>query len=320
MRGVRRIRDIGEFGLIARIEAMAQRAFAQAMPRSVVVGIGDDAALLRTRADEDVVVTTDALVEAVHFDLAHETPRIAGRRALAANLSDLAAMGARPLGFVVAMSAPAATPVATALGMTRGMLDLAVRFGCPLVGGNLARASEIGLAITVVGAVRRGRALLRSGARAGDRVFVTGTLGGAALERASGRVGRAAEPRVAAGRSLAALPGIGACIDVSDGLGADLGHICRASRVRARIDAERLPVPRGFAAACARLGRDPLRLAAAGGEDYELLFTARGRAADAGRLARRLGVAVTEIGRAEAGAPAVLGLPRGLGPGGFRHF
>jgi len=320
VRIVQRIRDIGEFGLIARIEALARRAFARAPLPSVVLGIGDDAALLRVRAGEQVVVTTDALVERVHFDFRQETPRVAGRRALAANLSDVAAMGARPLGFVVAMSAPAATPLAQVLGMTRGMLDLASRFACPLVGGNLARASEISVAITLIGAVRRGRALLRSAARAGDRVFVTGTLGGAALARARGRVAAAAVPRVAAGQALARLHGVGACIDISDGLAADLGHVCRASRVRARIEAARVPVPRGFAQICARSGKDPSRLALAGGEDYELLFTARGAGARADLLTRRLGVGVSEIGQIEPGRPAVLGLPPGLGLGGFRHF
>jgi thiamine-monophosphate kinase len=317
--GVRRICDIGEFGLIDRIQALARRAFAGVSQPTVVLGIGDDAALLRARADEDVVVTTDALVEGVHFDFAHEVARVAGRRALAANLSDLAAMGARPLGFVVAMAAPPSTPVAAALGMARGMLDLAVRFECPLVGGNLARASEISVAITAIGAVKRGRALLRSGARVGDGVFVTGTLGGAALARARGRVRRAAEPRIAAGRALARLRGAGACIDISDGLAADLAHVCRASRVRARIEPARVPTPRGFASACQRVGCEPLALALAGGEDYELLFTARGPGANARALAHSLGLRVAEIGRIEAGAPRVLGLPP-LGAPGFRHF
>jgi thiamine-monophosphate kinase len=229
-------------------------------------------------------------------------------------------MGARPLGFVVALAAPASTPLAAALGMARGMLDLALRYECPLVGGNLARASEISVAITAIGAVKRGRALLRSGARVGDGVFVTGTLGGAALARARGRVRGAAEPRVIAGRALARLRGVGACIDISDGLAADLAHVCRASRVRARIDPTRVPTPRGFASACQRVRRDPLALALAGGEDYELLFTARGPGANALALARRLGLRVAEIGRIEAGKPRVLGLPQGLGATGFRHF
>jgi len=297
---------------------MARRAIAQTA--SVVVGIGDDAALLRARANEDVVVTTDAFVEGVHFDFAAETPRVAGRRALAANLSDLAAMGARPLGFVVALSAPEQAPLAEVLGLARGMLDWAARFGCPLVGGNVARGREITLAITALGAVRRGRALLRSGARAGDRVFVTGTLGGAALARARGRGVRAAEPRLAAGRALARLRGAGACIDLSDGLAGDLAHVCRASRVRARVDVARLPMPRGFAVACARSGREPLALALGGGEDYELLFTARGAAAQAERLARALGVAVTEVGRIEAGRPRIDGLPAAFTRAGFTHF
>jgi len=314
-----RIRDVGEFGLIARIEGMARRAFARA-PRGVVVGIGDDAAVLRVRADEEVVVTTDALVEGVHFDFAHETPRVVGRRALAANLSDLAAMGARPLGFVVAMSAPGATPLAQALGVARGLIDWARRFECPLVGGNLARGGEISIAISAFGAVKRGRALLRKAARSGDLIFVTGTLGGAALARARGRVVRAAEPRLAAGQALARLRGAGACIDLSDGLAGDLGHVCRASQVRARIDVERLPVPRGFAAACKRAGCDPLALALAGGEDYELLFTARGADARAELLTRRLGVAVTEIGLIQAGRPAIDGLPARFAAKGFRHF
>jgi len=318
--GVQRIRDIGEFGLIARIEALARRAFAGVAQPTLVLGIGDDAALLRVRGGEDVVVTTDALVERVHFDFAHETPRVAGRRALAANLSDLAAMGARPLGFVVAMAAPASTPVAAALGMARGMLDLALRFECPLVGGNLARASEVSMAITAIGAVKRRRALLRSGARVGDDVFVTGSLGGATLERARGRVRRAAEPRIAAGRALAALPGIGACIDISDGLVADLGHVCRASAVAARIATELIPMEPGLEAGCRRLGRDPLELALTGGEDYELLFTARGATAHEAVLSRRLGVRVTRIGVIEAGKPRVRGLEGRRGPGGWRHF
>ena len=311
-----RLRDVGELGLIARIERLARE---QPRSRSVVLGIGDDAALLRARAGEDVVVTTDALVEGVHFRLDQETARVAGRRALAANLSDLAAMGARPLGFVLALAAPPSASLAAVLGIVRGMLDLGRRFACPLVGGNVTRARELSLSICAVGAVARGRALRRDRARPGDRIFVTGTLGGAALERARGRVRRTPEPRLGAGRALARLRGVGACIDVSDGLTSDLAHVCRASGVRARIDSARVPTPRGFAAACARARRDPLALALAGGEDYELLFTLRPGAAGERALARRLGVPVAEIGVTEAGLPGIAGLPPGIGAG-FRHF
>jgi len=151
---------------------------------------------------------------------------------------------------------------------------------------------------------------------------VTGTLGGAALDRARAERGRGQtrhvpEPRLSAGRALARLPGVGGVIDVSDGLDADLAHLLEGRRLRAEVDAARLPVPRGFGAACARLGLDPERVARTGGEDYELLFTLRPSAPGGARLSRRLGVAVTEIGRLRAAAP---GRGRSFPAGGWRHF
>jgi thiamine-monophosphate kinase len=125
-------------------------------------------------------------------------------------------------------------------------------------------------------------------------------------------------PRIAAGRRLAALRGVGACIDLSDGLAADLAQLTRASGVAARLDPARLPLPPGFAAACVRVRRDPLRLALAGGEDYELLFSVRPSGPDARELARHLGLRVTEIGRFERGRPALRGIPAGRP--GWRHF
>jgi thiamine-monophosphate kinase len=308
-----RLRDVGEFSLIARI------ARAAGTPRGAVrLGIGDDAALLRLRPREEVVVTTDAFVERVHFRFDRQSPRHVGRFALAACLSDLAAMGARPLGFTAALAAPPGLPLATADGLTAGLLDGARRHGCPLVGGNVTRARETSLTLTALGAVAKGRALLRSGTHAGDRVLVTGVLGASALARARadrgrGRLTRVPEPRLRAGRALAALRGVAACIDVSDGLEADLGHLLGAS-LHCRLDPLRLPVPAGFRASCRALGRDWRRLALGGGEDYELLFTVRPGAPDAARLARRLGLRVTEIGVVEAGPPA-----RGS-RAGFRHF
>ena len=287
----------------------------------MVLGIGDDAALLRLRAGDDLAVSTDALVEDVHFRFASETPRAIGRRALAAALSDLAAMGARPLAVVAALAAPPTLPLAHAEGIVRGIVDGARRWDAPLVGGNVARAKQTSLTLTVLGAVRRGRALTRAGARPGDRIFVTGTLGGAALAVAraarGARVRIAPEPRLAAGLALARLLGVGACIDVSDGLVADLGHLLRASRVGAQIDPARVPRPAGFAAACRRAGADPERLALAGGEDYELLFTLRSRLAPAA-LQRRLGVRVAEIG-AITRVRGLRGLPA-AGQTGWTHF
>jgi thiamine-monophosphate kinase len=314
-----RLRDLGEFGAIARIERAAAKLLRPG--GGVVLGIGDDAAILRARPGEDVVVTTDALVEGVHFRFATQSPRAVGRRALVANLSDLAAMGARPLACLLALAAPPALPVRTLDGLVAGLLREAVAHRCPLVGGNVARAPETSLVVTAVGAVARGRALTRRGARAGDRVCVTGTLGAAALEVASaergrGRVRRVPEPRLRAGRALAGLRGVGACIDVSDGLEADLAHLLEPAGLAAELEPDRVPRPPGFDAACRRLGLDPERLALGGGEDYELLFTLRPGAPSAAHLARRLGVRVTEIGRvvrrrARARQPA---------PRGWRHF
>ncbi len=317
-----RLRDVGEFGLIDRIERALRRAGA-ASGKAVVLGIGDDAALLRLQAGEDVVVSTDALVEGVHFRWEHEPAPSIGRRAMAAALSDLAAMGARPLGVVIAMAAPPSLELARLDGLVRGLAMAARRWEAPLVGGNVARSAGCSLALTALGAVRRGRALRRDAARGGDRVFVTGTLGGAALcvaraARSGRRRGAAPEPRLAAGRALARLPGIGACIDISDGLLADLEHVLRASRVGATLDPSRLPHPSRFAAGCAALDLDPDSLALTGGEDYELLFTVRASGPSAALLSRRLGVRVTEIGRIDA-RRGLRGVPAPAAAG-WTHF
>jgi thiamine-monophosphate kinase len=320
------IRDVGEFPLIARVERMARRVTG----RDVVLGIGDDAALLRVRAGEALAVTTDAFVEDVHFRFRDESPVAIGRRALVANLSDLAAMGARPIAFTLALAAPPRLDARVALELVRGALVEAKRHGAPLVGGNLTRAREVSLTIAAFGGVRAARALRRGGARTGDRIFVTGTLGRAALDRLraertrGGRRRAVAVPRLAAGAALARLPGIGACIDVSDGLAADLVHVLDASGVGGELNVDALPRPAGFAGACARLRLDPRRLLLAGGEDYELLFTARGREARAEPLARRLGVPVAEIGRITASRGRLRLLGRGLrradATGGWTHF
>ncbi len=317
---MKRLRDIGEFGLIARIEREARRGTGGAGLR---LGIGDDAALFRPRAGEDIAISTDALVENVHFRWRNQAARTIGRRALAASLSDLAAMGARPLGVLLALAAPPTLELARVDGLVRGLCHAAREFDCALAGGNISAATETSLTVTAVGAVRRGHALTRTGARSGDRIAVTGVLGAMALElaraeRGGARVRRVPTPRLAAGRALARVRGVGGCLDVSDGLEADLQHLLGPGGLAPEIDRQRLPRPRGFDAACARLGLDPERLLLRGGEDYELLFTLRPEAPAEKDLARRLGVPVREIGRVVPGPGP--GAGKGPAAAGWRHF
>jgi len=314
---------MGEFDLIAHIRARV----GEVASSEIALGIGDDAAILRPRPGEEIVVSVDTLVEGSHFRWRNQAPATLGRRALRVNLSDLAAMGARPVGFTLALAAPPSLSMARIDGFLGGLLRDAADYGCPLVGGNLARARETSLAITVFGAVARGRALRRSAARSGDRLFVTGQLGAAALALARSEKRGAAlrhlpEPRLTAARALVAMKDRGACIDLSDGLAADLAQMLAASGVGARIDSDRIPRPRGFAAACRRDGFDPDQLALRSGEDYELLFTLRaprGGTTSEARLRKRMGVAVTEIGRIVKGTE-IVGLPSARTARGFRHF
>ncbi|GEJ57649.1 thiamine-phosphate kinase [Anaeromyxobacter diazotrophicus] len=282
-----------EFELIDRFTRPAPRA-----GEGVVLGIGDDAAVLRPPRGEDLVVTVDAVVEGVHFD-ARFAPADVGWKALAVNLSDLAAMGARPLWALCALTTRRGERPARLAGVGRGLAACARAHGVALVGGNVSRARELSLTVTVAGAVPRGAALTRAGGRPGDLLFVSGRLGEAALglapqapAAARARQRRPA-PRLALGLALRGLAT--ACLDVSDGLLQDLGHLCAASGVGARVELARLPGPPARAAA--RAGQDPLALACGGGEDYELLFSAPPRRAGAvAAAAARAGVAVTHIG------------------------
>ncbi len=310
--------ELGERGVIERI-ARAARARGSRSP-AVTLGIGDDAALLRPPRGQELVVSTDASFEDVHFRFRNESARSVGRRALVANLSDLAAMGARPLAFLLALAAPASLELRRLDALLAGLLHESQAHGCPLVGGNLARSRQLSLTITVLGSVPRGRALRRAGSRLGDRICVTGTLGGSALQRARaeagrGRIRHVPEPRLRAGQRLLGEAALGGCIDVSDGLEADLEQLLAPAGLAAELDPSRIPRPRGFEAACRRAGLDAERLARSGGEDYELLFTLRPRAASAAVLSRRRGGAVSEIGR-------VVRAPGGARPGprGYRHF
>ena len=302
-------RPPGEFEIIA--------LFTRALPvagRGILVGPGDDAAVLRPRPGEDLVATVDAVVAGVHFDR-RSTPADVGWKALAVNLSDLAAMGARPVAALVALGFPRGTPTSTLRGISRGLAACAREYRTPVVGGNVTRADALSVTVTVLGAVPAGRAVLRSGARPGDLVAVTGTLGDAALglrpdaAPALARRQRRPTPRGAAGLALAGLAR--AAIDVSDGLVQDLEHLCRASGVGARIGLPDLPLSPAYRRAARRLP-DPWAAALAGGEDYELVVALPPRLlARAEAAAAQAATPLTVIGRFVRGRGVRVVGPRG---------
>lgn len=255
-----------------------ERAERNASATGVVAGPGDDCAVLAPTRGQRLVATTDAVVDGVHFDLRRCTPEDAGHKALAVNLSDLAAAGARPRWFLCALGVPlrARDQEQVAARMGRGMARLARAHGCALVGGNVTAAKEWSLTITALG--EAARPLSRSGGRAGDLLIVAGLLGEAALGLRKGapasalRAQRRPQPLVAAG--LLAARSASASIDVSDGLLRDLEHLARASGCGATIECRDLPL-----GPAARRHRDGVKLALSGGEDYALLLAASARRA-----------------------------------------
>jgi len=268
----------------------------------IVLGIGDDAAVLRPPPGADLAMTVDAVVAGVHFDH-HFRAEDVGWKALAVNLSDLAAMGARPLWALCALATPRGESAARLAGVGRGLARCARAHRIALVGGNVTRARQLSLTITAVGALERGGALRRSGARPGDALLVSGTLGDAALGRSPAaapslvRRQRRPEPRLALGRSLAGLAH--AAVDISDGLLRDLGHLCSSSRVGARVWLDALPLSPAYRRAHRAASHRLFEAALAGGEDYELLVAVpRERVVRAQTRAEKVGTALTVIGEA----------------------
>jgi thiamine-monophosphate kinase len=311
-------------------------------------GLTDDAATIAAPTGRTLVVTADMLVADIHF-LADDPADSLGVKALAVNLSDLAAMGAEPMAYVLSMALPSAwreEAIGHWLdGFTAGLAEMQARFAVTLVGGDtVSTPGPLCLAITVFGTVETGRELRRSGARPGDAVFVSGTIGDGliGLRELTGRRARLLEPglaeaaveryrrptpRLALGRALVGLAN--ACADVSDGLVADLGHICEASGLAATVEAARVPLSEMGRSVLAS-DRALLPALLTGGDDYELVFTVPEENADAiVRVAADVGVPVSAIGRMvdreSPHSPIVRvinsdGEPLDVGIGGWRHF
>jgi thiamine-monophosphate kinase len=314
-----------EFELIAR--------YFERKAKSAVLGVGDDAALVRASADCDLAISTDMLLEGRHF-LPGAEPRALGHKTLAVNLSDMAAMGAKPRWATLAMALPS-DDEAWLEAFAQGLFALAERHGVELIGGDTTRG-PLTLALTILGEVPRGKALLRSGARVGDDVWVSGELGGGALGLAylqgeahlsSGDARDACvrleepEARVALGERLIGIAH--SAIDVSDGFAADLGHILERSGLGATVNYDALPRPAAFA----RLKNRHLeqRCVLSGGDDYELVFTAAPAArASLATLGGELGLRLSRVGTIEAGSTTLRVLDHEGKPiayaGGFDHF
>lgn len=311
-----------EIKLIERVRRASNQNVTRS--RALPVGIGDDCAVLRLPAKHEALVTTDFTLEGIHFRREWHPPEVVGHRCLTRGLSDIAAMGGEPLAAFLSLALPADIPQRWVDAFMRGFLRLAHRFSVPLGGGDTAQSPAGVLAdIVVLGSVPKGKAVLRSGARPGDRIYVTGRLGGSAavLERLRLTPQKNLRPldypahfyptpRIELGRYLREHGLANAMIDLSDGLSTDLSHICQESAVGARIEAERIP--------CADNVRD-LAVALHGGEDYELLFTS-----PQDRIpARILGVAVTCIGEIVRGRGLKIshrGKSKELLARGWQHF
>ena len=315
------VADIGERALIERI-----RLRISAPPPFVVVGIGDDAAVVEPGRNLLEVLTTDCQVEGVHFDQTFVGPDDIGHKALAVNLSDLAAMGAAPRVALLSLVLPPAMPVASVDAMIDSLAALAARARISIVGGNIARSpGPLIVDVTATGTVHKRGLLLRAGGRAGDDLYVTGTLGGASaglrMLRTDGKSTGAAvdryrrpEPRTRFGLMLGRNRAARACVDLSDGLADGIRQIGEASGLGAIIDVDALPIELGAT----------LHDALGGGEDYELLFAVGPRMRSRLRNARRLvrDLTVTRIGRLTADRAMLVnrnGRTEEL-PSGFEHF
>ena len=283
------------------IEQIRRQTLTNHRDSALVRGIGDDCAIVRPRKNEDLVFTADFVLEDRHFTLETHSAAAIGEKALARSLSDLAAMGAEPVFCLVSLAVPARLGGRFVKGFYQGLLRTANRYKISLAGGDLSRFDKVIADVTCCGRVPRGKALLRSNAKTGQHIYVTGKLGAAAHAFHSGKP-ILPKPRLAEGIALRKL-GVTTAIDLSDGLSLDLARLCEASGVSAEISSASLPVARGAS----------LEEALHGGEDYELLFTAGPKI--------KMPAGVTRIGLVTRGAAGrVLMDGHSLQSKGFDHF
>ena len=280
-----KLSDLGEFGLIERIKNLVAID-----SKNILVGIDDDAAAVQIARDKILLATTDALIEGVHFDLEYFNFYQLGWRALAASLSDIAAMAGQPLYALASLGLPSNLDVESALDLYRGMKALGDEFQTVIVGGDTTQSPErVFISITVLGQVTQQKLVRRSGAKVGDAVFVTGDLGGSAAglralksqndklkTKFAAAVGKhlTPRPRVHEAQFLVGHFPIHSMIDISDGLAAEVHHICQLSKVGAVIYEDKIPTQSEARAAAMNFNDNPLDYALCGGEDFELLFTA----------------------------------------------
>jgi thiamine-monophosphate kinase len=327
-----KISDVGEFGLIERI-----RKTAAVKSPHVKLGIGDDAAALSLRSGSLLLATSDMLLEGVHFDLSYCDFHSLGHKSASVNLSDIAAMGGEPRFCLTSIGVPATLPAERIAEFYLGLNAVLRAHRTALVGGDTCSSPKgFVISVCVLGEFVKGRVMTRSGAKPGDRIFVTGTLGDSAagmeLLRSGLRRGRNGgvsalilrhlrpEPRVEWGKKIARLRCATAMIDVSDGLSSDLARICGRSKVGAVLQAGRIPLSPSLLKNAGRLGRTPLSYAISGGEDYELLFTvSRGKTA----ALRALDIPLSEIGEITSGPGLFVADEAGIKPmkpEGYDHF
>lgn len=297
-----RLADLGEFGFIDQIARHVR------LSPDIKIGIGDDAAAFRMSPGCLALTTADMLLEGVHFDLSLCDGFSLGRKSLAVNLSDIAAMGAQPLFCLLSLAFPETTPMALLSDFVAGLHEIGGEYGVSLIGGDTcASRSGIVIGITLYGAQKPDKIVQRSTARPGDVIFVTGNPGDSALGlkllRDGIREGQAVArhldptPRVREGLALAESELASAMIDISDGLLSDLGHIAEKSSVGARVYLEKIPLSQEYRACFGSEGNEGYALALGGGEDYELLFTAPAhRRSEVEKLFRQFDTTVCEIG------------------------